>query len=136
MCWPARHAEVLSSCSEFSHRILDWGWGQKIKFIILEYCCSLHMGTILVELNFHFFLTIHAWSTWGSRLLCTSAEVLRRDNFAGPHSVHSPDSNEQVKLSIKCHNLCGNLSEVKNQYVSVLTRKIIMQREYLVCFLE
>lgn len=128
MCWPARHAEVLSSCSGCSHGILDWDWGQKRKFIILENCCSLHMETSLVELNFHFFLTIHAWTTWSSRLLFPSAEVTRRDNFVGPHLVHIPDSNEQLKLNIKCHNLSGNLNEVKNQYASVLTGKIIMQR--------
>lgn len=61
---------------------------------------------------------------------------MKRNYFAGPHSVCTPHSNEQLKLNIKCHNLCGNLNEVKNQYASVLTRKIIMQRKHLVCLLE
>lgn len=61
---------------------------------------------------------------------------MKRAYFAGPHSVCTPHSNEQLKLNIKCHNLCGNLNEVKNQYTSVLTRKIVMQRKHLVCLLE
>lgn len=55
---------------------------------------------------------------------------------SGWHSVCIPQRNEQIKLSIKHHNFCGNLKEMKNQYASVLTRKIIMQREHRVCLLE
>lgn len=42
---------------------------------------------------------------------------MKRACFAGPHSVCTPHSNEQLKLNIKCHNLCGNLSEVKKKSI-------------------
>lgn len=50
--------------------------------------------------------------------------------------VCTPHRNKQLKLNINCHNLCGNLNDIKNQYALVLTRKIVMQREHLACLLE